>query len=168
MPGRKAFAYVGQDMERKASEARKLFAKAAAEGLDDGEVFDRLSDKGRFVLVSSKRLKTPEILPLCYTRRQIEQVFDIGKNYAGMTPLRVHGENTFRGHLLSTFIATVIIKKLQGRLKDTPYHPYSFFMLMRNQKCEVFQRQVLTHEPVKKANDCYKLLEIDCPVTIPL
>jgi transposase len=167
LPGRKAYAYVGMDIERKASETKKLFAKAKAEALTDGEVFDRLSNQGGFVLVSSKRMKTSEILPVYYTRQQIEQVFDIGKNYAHVTPLRVQTEDTFRGHLLLTFIATVLIKKLQDRLKDSPYDPLSLFMNMRNQKCKVFDKMILTQETFKKANDCYKLLGIECPVKIP-
>ena len=168
LPGQKAFAYVGLDIDRKAIEAKKLFAKAAAEALADAEVFKRLSTQGRFVLVSSRRLKTSEILPIYYTRQQIEQVFDIGKNYARMIPLRVQGETTFRGHLLLTFIATVIIKKLQAKLKDSAFNPISLFSTMRNQKCKVFENLILTQEPVKKANDCYKLLGIDWPVKIPL
>ena len=51
LPGRKAFACVGLDIGRKAIEAKKLFAKAAAEALDDAEVFNRLSTQGAFVLV---------------------------------------------------------------------------------------------------------------------
>ena len=168
LPGRKAFAYVGLDIERKSIEAKKLFAKAAAEALDDAEVFNRLSTQGRFVLVSSKRLKTAEILPAYCTRQQIEQVFDIGKNYPRMMPPRVQGENVFRGHLLLTFIATVIVKMLQAKLKDSAFNPISLFSTMRNQKCKVFENLVLAQEPVKKANDCYKLLGIDCPVKISL
>jgi transposase len=166
--GYNAYAYVGLDLERKANESKKLFAKAGAQNLTDGEVFDQLATQGRFVLVSSKRLKTSEILPVYYTRQQIEQVFDIGKNYTNMIPLRVQSEITFRGHLLLTFIATVIIKKLQVSLKNSQYNPHSLFLSMRNQKCKVFEKHILTQEPVKKANDCYKLLGVDCPTQIPL
>ena len=166
--GYKSYAYVGLDLDRKSFEANGLFRKAQAEALSDGEVFDRLQRKGRFVLVSSKRLQTKEILPVYYTRQQIEQVFDIGKNYACMIPLRVQGEFTFRGHLLLTFIATVIIKKLQDKLKTSRYNPFSLFMTMRNQKCKVFENQILTQEPVKKVKDCYKLLSVDCPDKLQL
>ena len=46
-----------------------------------------------------------KILPTYYTRQQIEQIFDISKNYADRLPLRVQNEDTFRGHLLLTFIS---------------------------------------------------------------
>lgn len=55
-----------------------------------------------------EEIDTKEVLPLYYARQQIEQVFDIAKNYADILPLRVHGEDTFRGHLLLCFIATII------------------------------------------------------------
>jgi transposase len=58
-------------------------------------------------------METSEILPLYYTRQQIEQIFDIGKNYADLLPLRVQSEDTFRGHLMLTFMATAILQMLQ-------------------------------------------------------
>jgi hypothetical protein len=167
LDGCKAYAYVGLDIDRKASEAKKLFARAKAEGLSAAEVYKRLSNQGRFILVSSKRLATDEILPFYYTRQQIEQVFDIGKNYTNMIPLRVQNENTFRGHLMLTFIATTILKKLQDRLTNTSYDPVSLLWNMRSQKCKVYEKRILTLEPVKKQNDGYKLLGIECPVEIP-
>ncbi|MDR1607644.1 MAG: transposase, partial [Deltaproteobacteria bacterium] len=52
--------------------------------------------------------KINEILELYYNRQTIEQVFDTGKNYCGLLPVRVHSEETFRGILLISFIASVI------------------------------------------------------------
>jgi len=164
--GHRAYAYIGLDIDRKGNESRKLFQKAKALSMTDGEVFDRLSRQGVFVLVSSRPVAKDKILPTYYTRQQIEQVFDIGKNYADMLPLRVQSEDTFRGHLLLTFIASAIIKKLQIRLKDSPYSPISLFANLRNQKCKVYDNIIITQEAFKKANDCYKLFEIECPVEI--
>ena len=99
--------------------------------------------------------------------QQIEQVFDIGKNYAEMLPLRVQTEETFRGHLLLTFIVTVVLKHLQDALLKTTFNPISVFLNLRNQKCKVFAGKIVTHEPFKKANDVYKLFKIKCPAVIP-
>jgi transposase len=100
-------------------------------------------------------------------RQQIEQIFDIGKNYADMLPLRVQNEDTFRGHLLMTFIASVIVKKLQDRLKNTAYNPISMFLNLRNQKCKIYESRVIPQEAFKKANDVYKHFRIICPAEIP-
>lgn len=166
--GHQAYAYVGLDISRKNTETQKLFKKAKAEKMSVEEVHEKMLSEGAFVLVSSRRIAKDKILPNYYTRQQIEQIFDIGKNYADMLPLRVQGEDTFRGHLLLTFIATVIIKRLQDKLKDSNYNPLSMFLAMRNQKCKVYDDKVITSEAFKKANDCYKLLGIKCPEQVPL
>ncbi len=164
--GHKAYAYIGLDIDRKGIESRKLFQKAKAQSLTNDEVYDQMSRQGVFVLVSSRPIAKDKILPTYYTRQHIEQVFDIGKNYADMLPLRVQNEDTFRGHLLLTFIASAIIKKLQAQLKNSLYNPISLFANLRNQKCKVYENTIITQEAFKKANDCYKLFNIECPVEI--
>lgn len=164
--GHGAYAYIGLDIDRKGSESRKLFQKAKAQTMTNGEVYDRMLRQGVFVLVSSRPIAKDKILPTYYTRQHIEQVFDIGKNYADMLPLRVQTEDTFRGHLLLTFIASAILKKLQDQLKNSPYNPISLFANLRNQKCKVYDNTIITQEAFKKANDCYKLFNIECPIEI--
>jgi hypothetical protein len=164
--GHSAYAYIGLDIDRKHSESRKLFAKAKAGDMTNSEVFDQISRQGIFILVSSRRIAKDKILPIYYTRQQIEQIFDIGKNYADLIPIRIQKEGTFRGHLLLTFIATVIIKKIQDKLKNSAYNPISLFINMRNQKCKVYDNRIITQEAFKKANDCYKLFGIKCPIEI--
>jgi hypothetical protein len=165
--GHNAYAYVGLDIERKADESRKIFRKAKDLKLGIHQVFDSMEEQGVFIIISSRRIATEKLLPLYYTRQQIEQVFDIGKNYADMLPLRVQGEETFRGHLLLTFIATVIMKLLQDALLKTTFNPFSVFLNLRNQKWKVFPDRVVTSEAFKKANDIYKLFHIKCPAAIP-
>lgn len=167
LEGHNAFAYVGLDIERKSYESGKTFQGAKGKNMSTGKVFDDISKRGVFILVSSRRVALKKLLPLYYTRQQIEQVFDIGKNYAEMLPLRVQAEETFRGHLLLTFIVTVVIKKLQDALLQTNYNPLSLFLNLRNQKCKVFNDKIVTCEAFKKANDCYKLFKIKCPAVIP-
>jgi len=164
--GHHAYAYVGLDIERKSSEAQKTFKSATAKKMSAGQVFDAMEGQGVFILLASRRIAKAKLLPLYYTRQQIEQVFDIGKNYAEMLPIRVHSEEAFRGHLLLTFIATAIIKQVQTSLAKTPITPISLFQDLRNHKCKVFNDRVLSMEAFKKANDCYKHFGLECPVVI--
>jgi len=166
--GYKGYAYLGLDIERKANESQKLFQRAQANKLSDKDVFDKMQDQGVFVLVSSRRIAKNKILPAYYTRQQIEQIFDISKNYADMLPIRVQSEDTFRGHLLLTFMATIICKLVQDKLKKTAINPISMFLNLRNHKCKVYEHAIVTQEEFKKANDCYKLFKITCPVRIPI
>ena len=161
------YAYLCLDIERKGFETQKLFKRAKVQKLDKDEVFQKMSKEGAFVLVSSKRIAIDKILPTYYTRQQIEQLFDIGKNYADTLPIRVQTEETLRGHLLLTFIASVIVKRIQDKLKTTSNNPISMFMNLRNQKCKVYDDQVIAQEASKKANDCYKCFNIKYDVEIP-
>lgn len=164
----KGYAYIGLDISRKEDEDKKLFQKADDQKLTNDEVFDKIKHHGLFVIVSSRPMATDKVLPTYYTRQQIEQIFDIGKNYADMLPLRVQNEDTFRGHLLLTFISCVILKMMQDKLKSTKYNPISMFMNLRNQKCKVYATELLTTEATKAMNDCYKLFKITCPAEVSL
>ena len=121
-----------------------------------------LYSEARFVKgkARGRRLAAADILPTYYARQQIEQVFDLGKNYALMLPLRVRSEEALRGHLLLTFAATAVFRLLQERLEGSPYNPQSLFQNLCNQKCKVYDTQVIPQEPAKKAHDAYKLLGI--------
>jgi len=168
LDGHPAYAYIGLDIERKASESKATFRKAKDKKMDAGQVFDTIQKQGVFILVATRYIAPEKILPLYYTRQQIEQIFDIGKNYAEMLPLRVHTEETFRGHLLLTFIVTVVMKLIQDRIKRTQITPISLFLNLRNQKCKIYDDKVITCETFKKVNDCYKAFGITCPVEIPI
>ncbi len=127
---------------------------------------------GTFMLLSSDDMETKDILPLYYTRQQVEQVFDIGKNNADLLPLRIQHEDTFRGHLMLTFMATAIFQKLQRdilsrRKKGDRINPEGAFMKLRNQKCKVYEQNIIPQEPVKEVNDIYKLLGIKFPTLLP-
>ena len=166
--GYDAYAYIGLDIGRKSSEAHNTMKRAKNRKMTPAQVHDAIHKQGLFMLLSSRRIAVENILPLYYTRQQIEQIFDIGKNYAEMLPLRVQTEETFRGHLLLTFLATIVIKKIQDSLKNTSYNPISLFLTMRNQKCKIYDDRVVTQEAFKKANDCYKHFKIECPVEIKI
>jgi transposase len=166
--GNSAYACIGLDIERKNHETKKLFYIVTCEGMDPREVHRKRKRQGIFILISSKRLETTEILPIYYTRQLIEQIFDVGKNYANLIPLKIHKEETFRGHLLLTFIATMILNNMQLKLKDSLYDTVSLFMNLKNQKYLVYNDKIITNEPRKKINNCYKLFGFKYPGEIPL
>ena len=95
-----------------------------------------------------------------YTRQTAEQVFDVGKNYADLLPLRVHSEETFRGHLLLSFIATSVFLSINQMLKGTNFNTQGAFVIIKNQKCKVFDDRILPKETNKKMNEIYKKLKI--------
>ena len=131
----------------------------------------KMSKLGVFIIISSESIAIEDILPLYYTRQQIEQVFDLGKNNADILPLRVQNEDTFRGHLMLTFLATIILQKLQRgilekRKKKNKTNPEGVLLSLRNQKCKVYENEIVPQEAVKSINDVYKLFQIKCPFVI--
>jgi hypothetical protein len=160
IPGYNAYAYLGLDLSMSSLESSKLFMRASRDHMRDIDVHRAMSTHGVFVLISTRPIAKDKILPLYYTRQQIEQVFDICKNNTNLLPLRVQSEETLRGHLLLAFAAAVICKKLQEDLKDTEYTPENALLSLRNHKCKVFEDHVLTLEAAKRANDIYKRFKL--------
>jgi hypothetical protein len=169
--GHEGYAYVGVDVDSRNAQVKRVMFNSMDEKLSMEEIDSRIARLGVFVLLSSDDMDTNEILPLYYTRQQVEQVFDIAKNNADILPLRIQGEDTFRGHLMLTFLATAILQKLQRdilarRKKGNKTNPEGAFLRLRNQKCKVYSENIIPQEAVKEINDVYKLLGIDFPASI--
>ncbi len=164
--GNVAYAYVGRDIAMQNIETSKFFENAKSKGYSTEELHRIRMSKGLFVLYSSRKIKVPEVLPKYYTRQQIEQVFDLCKNNTKMLPLRTQTEETFRGHLVLAFIASVIVKVLQEKLKNTKMNPQGVFYSLGNQRCKVFDDRVITCEFTKKSNDLLRFFKLKCPVEI--
>ena len=120
------------------------------------------------MLLSTRQIRADLILSHYYVRQDVEQVFDISKNYASLLPLNVEKEETFRGHLLMTFIATVVLQMLQNKIKQSTFSLDRILARMRTQKAKVFEQTVIPAEPVKEHNDIYKLLGIKPPKELPI
>ena len=121
---------------------------------------EKMDEHGVFVLVSSWRIRADKLLSLYYVRQDIEQVFDVSKNYAFLLPLNVEKEETFRGHLLMTFIATVFLPMLQNEIRHSPFSLDRILSRMQTQKAKVYKHVAILSEPVKEHNEIYKLLRI--------
>jgi len=170
--GNAGFAYIGVDVDSKNQQMKREAFAAIDDKLSSEDADKRMSKLGVFMIISSEDIEMAEILPLYYTRQQIEQVFDLSKNNADIVPLRVQNEDTFRGHLMITFLATVLLQKLQRdilakRKKKDKTNPEGALFILRNQKCKVYANEIVPQEPVKSINDVYKLFKIKCPTVIP-
>jgi len=166
--GHRAYAYLGLDLSMSSLESSKLFVRASRDKMRNADVHRAMNTHGVFVLISTRPISIDKILPIYYTRQQIEQVFDICKNNTNLLPLRVHTEDTLRGHLLLAFAAAVICRQLQEELKDTQYTPENALLSLRNHKCKVYDDHVLTLEAAKRANDIYKKFKIKVEHTYSL
>jgi len=167
--GKTGYAYVAVDMDRKHDEVKK-YIRGALENNDTSpeDMNAEMRRKGLFVLVTSDPISTNDILPLYYTRQEIEQVFDIGKNNADLLPLRVHGIESFRGHLLLSFLTSAAYVLVNKTLKKGDVCAAGAYRILRNMKCKVFDSKIIVQEANKKMNDIAKLVNLSFPIELPL
>ena len=118
------------------------------------------------MLVSKRSIAPSKVLEIYYTRQEIEQVFDLGKNYASMLPLSVQTEETFRGHMVLTFIATIVAKLLSDRLKETKYPIQPTLANLATQSCSEIKGSLIPSEPNKVTRLAYKAAGVEYPVCI--
>ena len=161
-----AWLYLGMDLERLNDEQRKLFRKASKEKLADDEVFDALEGEGLFAVLSGEEYSIDDILPAYYQRQAAEQVFDFAKNYTKLLPLRIHSENTFRGHVLLSYIATCVVKLIHMKMGREGYVLGSSLAVLRNLNCTAYTSRLITDVPTKAINDIYSLFGIKCPEAV--
>jgi len=163
--GKPGYAYVAEDIDRKHEEIKK-YINAALEDNDvtSDEMNVEMQSKGLFILISSAKIETKDILPLYYTRQAIEQIFDIGKNNSDLLPLRVHGIDSFRGHLLLSFIVSVAYILVNTALKGSDVCATGAYQILRNLKCKVYDKKIIVQEANKKMNDIAKHVKITYPM----
>lgn len=169
--GNHGYVYIGIDTDSRNRQMKRTAFVSIEDQVSNEEADARMSRLGLFMVLASSDIAVEEILPLYYTRQQIEQVFDIGKNEADLLPIRVQSEETFRGHLMLTFLATILLQSLQRdilakRKKKDKINSEGMLMKMRNQKCKVYAKEVIPQEPVKSVNDIYKLFKMESPITL--
>jgi hypothetical protein len=169
--GHEGYVYVGVDADSRNTQIKRATFASMEDKLTAEETDSKLLKLGVFMLVSSEKMGVSEVLPLYYTRQQVEQVFDIGKSNADLLPLRIQKEETFRGHLVLTFIATAVLQQLQQYIlkkksKKDKINPEGAFFKLRNQKCKVYEDSIVPQEPIKDVNVVYRLLSINCPTSI--
>jgi hypothetical protein len=165
------YVYISIDIERKNEEQIKHMRKAA-EDPKRKKTDDAMESMGYFVLISSEKLDTTEVLPLYYLRQTIEQTFDCAKNDVALMPVRSHNVETFRGHLLLSFMATVSLitvkRLLKTRKKLSKFCPKMALKDMRYIKCDVFPHTLVTSEAGKNANLILNELKLEVPSAVNL
>ena len=164
--GETGYAYVGMDIDRKHDEVKKYINDVFGEGISFEEMNATMQSKGLFILISSEKIEPKDILPLYYTRQAIEQVFDIGKNNADLLPLRVHSIDSFRGHLLLSFMVAAAYIIVNQKLKDSDFCAMGAYRILRNLKCKVFDDKIIVQEATKKMNDIAKHLKLIFPLAL--
>lgn len=172
--GHDAYVYLCIDEDMYLMQHKKTILSALDDKKDSDETDAAIKRLGAFAILTSEEMPEDKLLPMYYTRQQVEQVFDITKNYADLLPIRVQSEQAFSGHLLVSFMATVIMQKLQQDLlkrrskKAKALNAESILIYLRNQKCKVYKDYAVPQEARKEANAIYDIFKVQVPYKIPL
>lgn len=169
-----AYVYLCIDEDMYLMQHKKTILNALDDKKDCDETDAAIKRLGAFAILASEEVPEEKLLPMYYTRQQVEQVFDISKNYADLLPIRVQSEQAFSGHLLVCFMATAIIQRLQQELlkrrskKARSLNTESILAYLRNQKCKVYKNYAIPQEPRKEVNAIYNIFKVQVPYKIPL
>ena len=161
-----AYAYLCKDMAMRHEQEKKLIERAGDESLSGSDIFDDLQKQGVFILITTRKVSKDKLLPLYYMRDQVEKIFELCKQDGKILPVNVENENTFRGHLMMTFMAAAVLKLMSGKLSKTSLTTASMFMILHEQHALVYDEEFITTEPVKKMNEAYKAFKLHCPERI--
>ena len=164
---RDAFAYLCLDCTMKREEEYALSHKISDQDLSIREIHHSRQKHGVFMLVSTMKIAKDDILPLYYTRNHVEDVFRLCKGNSKILPINVEGEATLRGHLLMTFMATVILKQMSDVLHGQDFSLEMLFMVLNEHRAKIFEDHILVTETAKLMNKIYSLYKLNVPSTIP-
>jgi hypothetical protein len=102
------YAYLAIDIKERLYQQLHIYENRDNDDQKD-KIIDELRRCGFFIILSTELIETSNLLPCYYSRQTIEQIFDYAKNDLDLLPLRIHNEETFRGHLLLYFLSTIYL-----------------------------------------------------------
>jgi hypothetical protein len=166
MYNRQLFAYVMLDIKQQAIEETEIAIKYNDEEQKDILIREHSLHAGNFIILSSLDYDLNDIIPMYYTRQEIEQVFDISKTYASILPLRVHSEETFRGMLMIAFISTIVYSSINIKLFTSKYCANMALYIMKRLRIDIYESCRIIRELNKDQNEIFSLLGLECPFVV--
>jgi transposase len=104
---------------------------------------------GIFIFISTIDVPVSSILPLYYTRQEVEQLIDKFKNNCNSIPLKVHSDSAIRGHLFLSFLTLIACCEITNKLKNLNYGINFIMKTLRGLKCTVKNDWVETTDHTK-------------------
>ena len=162
--GKRVYAYVVLDPERKGREMRRTLLKVMDEIEEDEEEEMEyiLMKKGIMILISSSELDRENVISLYYTRQIAEKLFGFSKDDLNLLPLRVHKEETLRGYLFLQFASLVVYSLLKREL-GRDYTVEEVLLTLRNLKCKVYEDEIIVQELTKQQRKIFEKFGIMVP-----
>lgn len=156
------FAHVILDPSKRAADIQNILRQSNAESYTSEEIDEKMRYAGYFILVSSKAIKSQEILPTYYTRQNIEQIFGFAKSSNNILPLRVHSEESARGYMMLIFLSVILFILMRQKLAAS-FTVEQALIILRGLKAKIYDSEIVPLELNKKAKHIYSALTIIVP-----
>ena len=150
----------------KREEEYKLSQRVADSGMSTADIHSKRRNHGIFMLIATRRIAKDNLLPLYYTRNQVEDIFKLCKGNCKILPINIQNENTLRGHLLITFAATVIMKMLSDQLSETNLTTEMLIMALDQHRAKLYETKIIVNEATKIMNYIYSKFKIKVPTEL--
>ena len=162
--GKKAYAFIILDPERKAKETKKFlydYCKNKSERDEKKDNFE-FANRGIMVLVSSKEIPKKEVLSAYYLRLSVEHVFCCSKSDLRLLPIRNHNDKTVQGYLFLQFLLLILYLKMKENVAKN-YTVEQILLTLRKLKCKVFEHQIIPAELTKNQRTIFEQSAILVP-----
>jgi hypothetical protein len=168
--GHEAWAYVTMDFNRHCDEMKQYACGNCESDISSSEFRKKMLSSGMFILVTSHEMDYKEVLPFYYTRQGIEQFFDFAKNDVSFAPARVHNVGTLRGHLMLSFMASIVqvaTNRKLGAKKKNKLSSQSTFDKLLNFHANVYSDAIIPDIYDKHARFMASCFGVEIPIEIP-
>lgn len=160
--GRKIFAHIVLDPQRKGREINRIGINLIDEKEDNDDFEYDLMCRGIMILISSFEISKEEVVPAYYIRQTAEKMFGFSKDDLNILPLRVHTEEGLRGFLFLQFLSLILFVQLKKRI-GKKHTVEEVLLTFRNLKCKVYEKELIINEPTRQQKDLAKLLGFILP-----
>ncbi len=157
--GKKGFAYLVLDPQRKGRELNRLMLESDDDALQNDQFDYEFATRGIMILVSSFELSKNDVVPAYYVRQTAEMLFEFSKDDINILPLRVHSEEALRGFLFMQFMTLIAFIQLKKKLGKN-YTVEEVLVSLRNLKCKIYEKEVLVSELTKEQREITEKLGV--------
>ena len=170
LDGKEVYAYLCHDVDPAGDESHKAMKRSTRKARESAkkeptlkEMHEIFQNAGFFILLSLFPYKSEEIIEADSIHQAIKRFFDLVNGLAKLAPLRIQDEEAMYGHLLMSFISSVISTHIQNETGVDVDREARMFLALRNQKCMVFQNRMTPFESQSDTNCYYEKFSIRNP-----
>jgi transposase len=130
------------------------------------EFHKRMDAAGQCLLVSARDYTHREVVNVYWSKLAIDKVFDLSRNYKGMKFLKRRGEETTRGLLVLSFLATAIESLMKLDLKDSKITIKKLLLDMGNLMIHAYQVEKVLEDMTPAQKAVIQQLNLEIPLCL--